>query len=175
MTAAGADLMPLDGAFEWQANRAAIGAPGPDAMPALPVGITKVCLAHHINGVAVESYSVAGKSGPNGDYMTPFFTGVGTMCMDWNPPTPWAPGEHVDVHAACIHGTHWVNLTIQYVPLSSKKAADIRAATEVIQASPQYLYQGQWVIVIAGTRVGDTVKVRFADGREATVSVKDLQ
>jgi hypothetical protein len=164
-TAAGADLMPLDGSNNWAIPPAATTGEVPPAF-----GITQVCLTHSVYGDQVGSHSTAGKSGPNGDLLTPITSGSGTWCAVYNPPNQFVPGEYLDVHASCVSGFHWVSLHVTYVPAPGSAAA--APGTSVHR---QAVFRGQWVTLLNGSRVGDSATVRFPDGREVIVKLKDLQ
>lgn len=166
-TSAGADVMPLDNSNNWRIPSAV----GTGSLPA-SFGITQVCLTHSIDGVQEDSHATAGHSGPNGDLMVPVITGTGTVCTNFNPPNQFIPGEYLDVHAGCRKGYHWVFLWIQYV--SDTPGVDARALQDAPIES-KYLYQGQWVVILSGTRVGTTVKVRLQNGLISTVDISDLQ
>lgn len=111
-TAANADLMPLDALNHWETQNAHPGAgQWPDGYSTT---IRKVCLSHVGNFQA--GYAVVGHSGPNGDHVTPFVIGIGTLCMNYEADAPVVVtgGEYFDVHAGCSSGSHAIILQLWY-------------------------------------------------------------
>lgn len=114
-TAAGADLMPLDGSMHWETQNAPPGAgPWPAGYNLL---VRKVCVSHGGTFADSDGYAVVGHSGPNGDHVSPWLLGKGTICLsyDWDSPVVVTGGEYFDVHAGCSSGTHYVVLQLWYV------------------------------------------------------------
>jgi hypothetical protein len=106
----GGDQLMMLAPGQWSAPPAV---PGAGVMPP-SFSIRQVCVSHMIVGDTTDSYVVAGKSGVNGDHLTPMMPFQGFVCMGFSPANPFVVGEYLDVHARCTGVRHWVTMTVQY-------------------------------------------------------------
>ena len=107
------DLMPLDGAGNWNTYSSVPGA-HVGWNPNQNMTVRKVCIVHEGN-MTGASYAVVGHNGPNGDWVTPRINTTEAFCMSFDSvPVVFTGGEYFDIHAGCTSGSHHVILTIWY-------------------------------------------------------------
>lgn len=106
------ELMPLDG----QGNAFAPPARSSPIEMQANFKIRIACISHSIKGEQHPSWALIGHWGPNGDHTSPVVLGTGTQCLSFpaDAPVVFTKGEYLDVHAACVRGSHWVMMQIWY-------------------------------------------------------------
>ncbi len=90
--------------------------PGSGVFPTAPFVIRHVNVTHWIDHADAYSYAVVGHSGPNGDHVSPFLVGAGSIGISYSGDAApvFAEGDYLDVHASCGGRKHRVAVQIWY-------------------------------------------------------------